>query len=213
MKKSYFLIALLLGIAGQSVAQENVSIGPMVGLSVANLRGDIANNDWKTGATIGGFYNYSSNSGLGFSGQLLYTQMGAQIENKTNEIRLNYIQVPLLLTYFLGRRGESIRPKLFIGPNVNFLAAAKDKNGVSINGESSNSTYRPFDLGLTAGIGLNARIQEKVWLNADVRYGHGLLDITRSDANSRFNQNIGINLGVSFPFGTYNPRTGDLDAR
>lgn len=204
---------MVLGIVIHSMAQENVSIGPIVGVSVANLRGDIANNDWKTGATIGGFYNYSSESGFGFSGQLLYTQLGAQINNKTNDIRLNYVQVPLLLTYFLGRRGEAFRPKLFVGPNVNFLAAAKDRNGSSINGESNNSTYRPVDVGITAGLGFNYRLQNKVWLNADVRYGAGLVDITRSDANSQYNQNIGVNLGVSFPFGNFNSRTGTLNTR
>lgn len=213
MKKSILSIAIVLGTIVHSMAQENVSIGPMVGVSVANLRGDIANNDWKTGATIGGFYNYSTESGFGFSGQLLYTQLGAQINNKTNDIRLNYVQVPLLLTYFLGRRGEALRPKLFIGPNVNFLASAKDRNGNSLNGDSNNPTYRPVDVGLTAGIGFNYRLQNKVWLNADVRYGAGLVDITRSDANQQYNQNIGVNLGVSFPFGNFNARTGTLRTR
>jgi hypothetical protein len=213
MKKSVFTLALVLGMIGTGIAQENVSIGPMVGLSVANLRGDIVNNNWKTGATLGGFYNYSSESGFGFSGQLLYTQLGADINNKTNEINLHYLQVPLLLTYFMGRRGEAFRPKLFVGPSLNFLLGAKDINGNDINGEGSNSTYRPFDLGATAGIGFNYRVDPKVWLNFDVRYGVGLVDITRSDANKRYNQNVGINLGVSFPFGTYNPRTGNLNTR
>lgn len=213
MKKSAFTLALVLGMIGTGIAQENVSIGPMVGLSVANLRGDIVNNNWKTGATLGGFYNYSSESGLGFSGQLLYTQLGADINNKSNEINLHYLQVPLLLTYFMGRKGEAFRPKLFVGPSLNFLLGAKDINGNDINGEGSNSTYRPFDLGATAGIGFNYRIDPKVWLNFDVRYGVGIIDITRSDANSRYNQNVGINLGVSFPFGTYNPRTGNLNTR
>lgn len=213
MRKTLFSAALILSFAGVSFAQENVSIGPIVGVSVANLRGDIDNNDWKAGLTVGGFYNYSGRTGLGFSGQVLYTQLGAQVLDKTNDIRLNYIQVPLLLTYFLGKYGNPVRPKLFIGPHVNFLLNAKDRNGNDIYGESPNRNYNPVDIGLTAGIGLNYRIKNKVWLNTDVRYGLGLVDITKSNANSILNHNIGVNLGVSFPFGTYNKNTGTLRAR
>jgi hypothetical protein len=213
MKKLVLSIALVLGIMAHGFAQENVSIGPLAGLSVANFRGDISNNDWKTGATIGGFYNYSSESGFGFSGQLLFTQLGAQVSNKTNEVNLNYIQVPLLLTYFLGRRGEAFRPKLFIGPNVGILLSAKDKDGIDISGDDNNPTYTPLDLGATAGIGFNYRIDPKVWLNFDVRYGLGLVDIARNNNTKLYNQNVGINLGVSFPFGTFNPRTGNLNTR
>ena len=213
MKKTLFSAALILSFAGISFAQENVSIGPIVGVSVANLRGDIDNNDWKAGLTVGGFCNYSGRTGLGFSGQVLYTQLGAQVLNKTNDIRLNYLQVPLLLTYFLGQYGNPVRPKLFIGPNVSFLLNAKDRNGNDIYGESPNRNYNPVDIGLTAGIGLNYRIKNKVWLNTDVRYGMGLVDITKSNANRILNHNIGVNLGVSFPFGTYNKNTGTLKAR
>lgn len=213
MRKTLLSAALFLSFAGLSFAQENVSIGPIVGVSVANLRGDIDNNDWKAGLTVGGFYNYSGRKGLGFSGQVLYTQLGAQVLNKTNDIRLNYIQVPLLLTYFLGKYGNPIRPKLFIGPHVNFLLNAKDRNGNDIYGQSPNRNYNPVDIGLTAGVGLNYRIKNKVWLNTDVRYGLGLVDITKSNANRILNHNIGVNVGVSFPFGTYNNKTGSLRAR
>ncbi|GAB2774480.1 hypothetical protein GCM10027275_16900 [Rhabdobacter roseus] len=195
------------------MAQENVSIGPMVGVSIANLRGDVANTDWKPGLTVGGFYNYSSQSGFGFTGQLLYTQMGAHINNKTNQVNLNYLQVPLFATFYFGRLGSSLRPKIFLGPTANFLLNAKDKDGNNINGDSNNRNYRTFDLGLAAGAGLNYQMQNKIWLNLDVRYGLGLLDITRTDATTIMNNNWGINLGVSFPLGTYDRNSGRLRTR
>ncbi len=207
----YLAVALL--ISTTAMAQENISIGPLVGVSIANLRGDIANNNWKAGLTAGGFFNYSSNSGLGVSGQVLFTQLGAQINNKTNDINLNYIQVPVLLTYFLGDKGNSVRPKVFVGPHVNFLLAAKDRNGNDISGESNNPNYNSIDGGLTLGAGFNYRIQNKIWLNVDARYGLGLVDITKSAATELRNQNFGINVGVSFPFGTYNERKGTINTR
>ncbi len=213
MKKiaKYLLITFLM--SNVAFAQENISIGPIVGVSIANLRGDISNNDWKAGLTAGGFFNYSSNSGLGVSGQVLFTQLGAQVDNKTNDIRLNYVQVPILLTYFLGQKGKPFRPKVFIGPHIDFLLNAKDRNGNDINGGTNKSNYNSVDAGLTLGTGFNYRLQNKVWLNVDVRYGVGLVDITKSNANKLMNQNFGINLGVSFPFGTYNERRGTINAR
>lgn len=209
MKKLTLTIALL-SMVGVAMAQENVSIGAMIGTTSANLRGDIANNNWKVGSTIGGFFNYSAESGFGFSGQLLYTHLGAQTNNKTNDIRLNYVQVPLLLTYFLGERGNDIRPKLFVGPHLNYLTSARDRFGKNANGEINNPVYNDFDLGLTLGAGFNYRIQKKIWLNADIRYGVGLLDITTSPSNRLSNHNFGLNLGVSVPLGTFNPKTGSL---
>lgn len=213
MKNCIFLLLVIILCSSRAQAQENVSIGPLVGLSIANFRGDISNTDWKPGLTIGGFYNYSSESGFGFSGQLLFTQLGAQINNKTNEINLNYIQAPLLATFFFGRYGDRLRPKIFLGPNLNFLVGARDKNGNNINGDSNNRVYAPFDLGLTFGAGLNYRLQEKIWLNFDARYGVGLIDVTRLDNAKVRNNNWGINLGLSFPLGTYNKNTGRLRTR
>lgn len=213
MKKIIFLSTAILFFAAQAMAQENISVGPMVGVSISNFRGDIANNNWKPGISVGGFFNYSAESGFGFTGNVLYTQLGAKVNNKANEINLNYVQVPLLLTYYLGQRGNAVRPKLFVGPNLNFLVGARDINGNNINGDSNNRVYNGFDVGATLGAGLNVRVGQKLWLNSDVRYGLGFLDVTKVDSRVWKNQNWGINLGLSFPFGTYSSRTGTLQTR
>ena len=216
MKNCIILLLSGLMFSFSANAQENVSIGPVVGVSVANFRGNTSaiggNTDWKPGLTAGGFYNYSSKTGFGFTGQLLFTQMGAQINNKTNEINLNYIQVPLFATFFFGKYGAPVRPKLFLGPSLNFLVGARDKDGNRLNPESGPRVYNPFDLGLTFGAGVNIKLQEKIWLNLDARYGLGLLDVSADD-NKMMNSNWGINAGISFPLGTYNKNTGRLRTR
>ena len=214
MKKPISIVLFfILTASSGAIAQENVSIGPIIGTSTANLRGDISNTNWKTGLTVGGFYNYSSKSGFGFSGQLLYTQLGARVNNRTNEINLNYLQIPLLATFFLGRPGNSVRPKLFLGPTANFLLNVHDKDGNSLNGDTRNRNYYPFDLGLMGGAGLNCLVNQKIWLNFDVRYGVGLLDVSRSPSNFIANNSWGVMAGVSFPFGTYDKRTKRLNTR
>lgn len=214
MRNCIILLLVTLVCVQQSQAQENVSIGPIAGISIANFRGDINNTAWKPGLTVGGFYNYSSETGFGFSGQLLFTQMGAQTDDKRNSVTLNYIQAPLLATFFFGKYGQAVRPKIFLGPSLNFLVGARNKNGDNINGDSNNRVYSPFDLGGVVGAGVNFRLQEKIWLNFDARYGFGLLDVTRLDNNSNVkNNNWGINVGLSFPLGTYNRNTGRLRTR
>jgi outer membrane protein W len=211
--KVYIIVFATLMISFTGSAQENVSIGPIAGLSMANFRGDATNTNWKPGLAIGGFYNYSSQSGFGFSGQLLFTQMGAMVNNKTNEVNLNYVQIPLFATFFFGKFGDRVRPKIFVGPNLNFLVGATDKDGNNINGDANNRVYNPFDLGLTVGTGLNYRLQRKIWLNIDARYGMGLLDVTTANNTSVTNHNWGFFAGVSFPLGTYNKNTGSLRTR
>ncbi|KQS31094.1 porin family protein [Dyadobacter sp. Leaf189] len=213
MKNCIILLLVALVCSQQAQAQENVSIGPIAGVSIANLRGDISNTNWKPGLTIGGFYNYSSETGFGFSGQLLFTQLGAQTDSKRNEINLNYIQAPLLATFFFGKYGDVVRPKIFLGPTLNFMTSARDKNGNNINGDSNNRNYSVFDLGGAVGAGLNIRLAQKIWLNFDARYGFGLLDITRLDNSNIKNNNWGINTGLSFPLGTYDRNTGRLRTR
>src|SRR5690349_4320334 len=108
MKNCIILVFAVMLCTVHAQAQENVSIGPVVGISIANFRGDVANTftDWKPGITVGGFYNYSSKTGFGFSGSVLFTQLGAQTFNKANEVNLNYIQVPLLATFYFGQYGN-----------------------------------------------------------------------------------------------------------
>lgn len=213
MKKSIQFIAFALLMSQAAFAQENISFGPIAGVSVANFRGDVSNQAWKPGPTVGGFINYSANSGFGLSGQVLYTQLGSANKLNDNEIRLNYIQVPILATYFLGKVGQKVRPKLFLGPHVNFLLNARNQNGVDLNPQIGDSRpYKSIDAGLTAGVGLNVRLANKIWLNTDVRYGLGLIPLTEG-ANKIYNQNIGVNVGVSFPLGKFNSRTGRVTNR
>jgi outer membrane protein W len=207
--KTLFLTVSALLVTLASMAQENLSFGPVVGVSIANLRGDISNNDWKTGLTAGGFINYSTESGFGLTGQVLYTQLGAQTANKTNQLRLNYLQIPVLATYYFGQRGNLVRPKLFLGPHLGFLLNSADKNGNEIKEGDGSNPFNSVDLGATFGAGVNIRILPKIWLNTDVRYGLGLLDVTKNGSTSVQNQNWGVNLGLSFPLG----RIDDTETR
>lgn len=212
MKKYSFFILLFACIFATKVqAQDNLSWGPMGGLSVATFRGGGAGNTtWKTGGTAGLFINYSVNERFGVGGQLLYTQLGAKNRLADSQIRLNYLQIPILATFYLNDRGNAFRPKLFAGPYVGFLLAARDQNGANLN--ENNQAWTKADAGLHLGGGFNYRIQDRVWLNFDVRYGLGLVDVAKPIYGSGdvYQSNWGVNLGVSFPLGKYNSNTGRI---
>ncbi len=55
MKNCIILLLVATFCISRAQAQENVSIGPIAGVSIANFRGDVANTDWKAGLTVGGF--------------------------------------------------------------------------------------------------------------------------------------------------------------
>ncbi len=184
-------------VSGVSMAQ-NLSFGPLVGMNISNLHG-LDNTTAKTGLAAGGFFNYSSKRWFGIGVQVLYNQLGAKVNNTSQELNLNYVQVPVLATYYFTGEGTtgSFRPKIFLGPHVNFLSSAKDKNGNDVN---FNGLYKSTEFGVTLGGGFNYALANRIWLNADVRYGLGLTDITTTNGNIT-NGNLGINIGVSFPLG------------
>lgn len=200
MKKHFLLIVVVFLLAGRLASAQNLSFGPMVGLNLTNLSGK-NNTSTKAGLLAGGFFNYSSKNWFGLGVQILYNQMGAKLDAPSEEINLNYLQVPILFTYYLSGENKpgSFRPKLFAGPHVNFLLNAKNKDGNDLNPNSQ--FYKSTELGVTLGGGFNYALQNRMWLNVDARYGIGLTDATQAPNTNITNRGFGVNVGVSFPIG------------
>jgi hypothetical protein len=201
MKKQTFLIVATLLLAGQMLTAQNLSFGPMVGLNVTSLSNK-PNSSAKVGLLAGGFFNYSSKNWFGVGVQFLYNQMGAKLDAPAEEINLNYLQVPVLFTYYFAGQNKpgSFRPKLFAGPHANFLLNAKNKEGNDLN--PNNLFYKSTELGVTLGGGFNYALQNQMWINVDARYGIGLTDATQAPNTNISNRGFGLTVGLSFPLGT-----------
>lgn len=202
MKQILFGIALL-GIAIGAQAQVN-SIGPTVGLNYAWLS-DNDNGSARPSFNFGVLYNHSilQNSGIGI--ELRYSQEGSKtkIGNLTFTNAMNYLRVPLEYCYYFGALEDDFRPKIFAGPSFAFLIGGESETQVGEENVTidSKDIYESFDFGLQAGAGFNYRLAELMWLNFEVAYTHGFLNVTGENSGAEpQNRLVNVNLGVAFGF-------------
>jgi hypothetical protein len=208
MKK--LLPAFFIIFISQAAIAQNVSFGPSVGFSHSWLTGT-DNVVFNPGVNVGATLIYSPSEHWGLGGDVRLSLMDgtkSRIETGGTEyetaLRSTYLRVPLKVVRFFGDHGNRIRPKLYAGPSFGFLLGGKQKsyvNGNVTQEYKSKDIMETFDFGFIAGAGLNIRIARLIWLNVDLAYQNGLLDVTKGQ---RYNasRNIGLNAGITFPLGT-----------
>ncbi len=220
--RTSLLAAVLLMILGSvsPAFPTTVGIGPRVGANISTLVGDIENEKWVPGWSVGGFVMYSSINHFGISADLLYSQKGARVKDITFIVldpndpvlgsnkysyteRINYFEIPVLARYFLTLSGN-FRPNFFIGPSVGLRLNAKSKNfePETISGDRDiTDQIRPADLGFAGGFALNFEVAPGKRVLLDARYTYGLTDITKNPNNSLRNSAITLNLSYGFGVG------------
>lgn len=217
MKKAIFSVAILLSfvLLTANVRAQYVSLGPSGGIGLSWISLDENGFDqqshllWNGGVT----FVYSTESHLGFGADLKFSQEGYKVSYEIsgvsfeNKVNMNYLRLPLRFIYFFGEYGNAVRPKIFIGPTPGLLLSAQSTTeGTSVDVKDD---FNSFDLGIHAGAGVNFRLAERIWLNTDVTYYHGLLDATDDDVSgneNNFNRNLALNVGLAFGFGPSNPK-------
>ena len=189
------VILFFVACSTMAMAQEN-SFGPTVGYNHTWLSGDAYSA--KPGFNVGVVYNNSFMEHWGAGLELKYSVEGTKIDGTDADFNMAYLRLPLRLQYFFGSYGQAFRPKIYAGPSVAFLLSAKSKIGDN-KIDVIDDTNR-LDIGLLGGIGFNYRLKEQTWLNFDLGYTHGLLDISPSESVNPKNRMINANLGVAFGF-------------
>ena len=199
MKNAISVLLLCLGAAFVS-AQETLSFGPVAGANFSRLSdiGGGVDVEFKPGLVAGGQLTYSNVNNWGIGAAVLYSREGVKTDNQDVETKTNltYIRVPLKGYFFFRDNDDNFRPKIFAGPSFGILLDADSKTGEVET--DLGDVYSTFDLGLTAGAGLNARIVEGTWFNLDIGYTYGLLDVAENADGS--NRGIAVTAGVAFGF-------------
>ena len=184
---------------GNHLSAQNWSIGPIAGVNVTNIDIDAPegqNFESRPGFAGGLVVNYSDIEHFGASVNFLFSQYGGQVDGTDSKTRLNYFQVPLYAVWYFNELEDNFRPKIYAGPYLGFLLAAKDESGRDLN--PTGEAFNDVDAGITAGLGFNYRMARGLWLNFDLRYNHGLANISAIDAVDAHNRGFGAMLGVAF---------------
>lgn len=189
------LVAVVMVIAG---ANAQASFGVKAGANLANVGGDIEENNMKIGIHIGGVANFQLSESFAFAPELLFSTQGYKMDGADfmgisipeTKVNMTYLNIPLLAKIYLG---ESFN--IHAGPTVGFLLAAKVKAGDE--SEDIKDGMKGLDFGL--GFGLGYELESG--LNFGARYNLGLANIAdteEGDDSKITNQVIQISVGFNF---------------
>jgi hypothetical protein len=184
MKKTMkFLIGLITAIMITSVVSAqhgnapagHVTLGVKGGLNLYNIHND--NNtsyDQRIGFNIGLLGHIHRDSQWAIQPELVYSAQGAKNHN------LGYLNIPVLLQYMFDN---------------GFRIQAGPQLGLMVSSDNDNA-YKPLDIALSVGV---SYVVPSTGFGLDLRYNHGLNDISESsDVKST---NRGIQFGLFYLFG------------
>lgn len=194
MKK--ILIALMLvATTGNLLAQEGVRLG---------VKGSF-NSTWlfnKNVSDQNARLDYASTFGTAFGAQAIYMfaetyGMSAELSfashrqkydgyegnednTFTNEIKLNYLDIPILF-----RVSSPKGPYFEIGPQFSLLMGAKetfeldnDPSDLSYSNKDFKDNFNSFGMGAVLGFGVDIKLSEELALNTGLRFGYMFSDAT-----------------------------------
>lgn len=179
MKKLSLFLAIVLAFTMASQAQ--VSFGVKGGLNLANLSGDVEDNNMKVGFQIGGVMDYALSDAFSIQPSLLLSNKGAAFEGDGWDatLSLNYLEVPIHATYKISGL------QIFAGPyvGVGLFGKVKPSEGDDMDVEFTSDVdedfefdkfpVRPLDIGLNFGVGYT--VMENIQVQA--LYGLGLTNL------------------------------------
>lgn len=142
------LLGAFLVLPAVATGQTSVTVGPMGGLALARFHGSDVNaffarlpvRKGETSLAAGGFAELTVRPNVAVALQVLYVQNGEEAEGSSATgtfdlvYRVGYVEIPLLLKLFYGRRGGTrIIPSVFAGPAIGLKAKCWVKSTVSAN--------------------------------------------------------------------------------
>ena len=184
MKKVLILFAI--AISSSAIYAQGVDLGLKAGVNFANLT-DASNLEGRTGFVFGAFAGAKLGDKLGIQGDLLYSQQGAEFDGE--KIDLNYVNVPVVLKYFL-----TDQIHIHGGPQFGFVV---DDNVSNVFNNIADA--ESFDLSGIVGVGVDL----PMGIRLDGRYNFGLSDVISSDNKDVLEsggKNSVVTLSVGYSF-------------
>ena len=190
-----FILCVLavLPAAARAQARDGDALGPFAGVNISSFGGgDAAGSSSRAGLSAGFLAQAPISPHLFVRSGALYGSWGASDQGVT--IKLEYIQVPLLLGYRFS--GAHAAAYLDGGAVVGFkLSCNVTGGGMSATCANTGGDIAAVDAGVAVGAGLSAPAGRGSLL-LDVRYYVG---VTRVESSSDL-KNLGFTLGVGYLF-------------
>lgn len=206
MKNRLLSIVLILALSASfAIAQESgkMSFGILGGVNFQNLNGKLSAGDKLENDMLLGFHGgvnvqipiapeFYFQPGLMFAikgAKNTKTILGSEI---TDEIKLNYIEVPLNLVY-KGALGNGF-VMLGFGPYVAYGISGKEVIAGNSFSYERGVDYNAFDAGANIFVGFE--MSSGIFLQLDTQFG--MLDIDPSENSTAKNTGFGLSLGYRF---------------
>lgn len=191
---SYFLIS-------DVYAQTLTAKGIKAGFQLANLTGGFeqlngVEKKFFAGGEVGGFVVYSFNERFGIRPEVNYSMKGGkwegnssiQAESEVVEMKLNYLEIPILCQYNLSMNNKTVQPYLLAGPAIGFFLNGTMKHKIDSNETESDIDSKDVDTNFGLVLGLGTTINNMFMLN--IKYNLGLNTIIAEKADNDFSMDL-----------------------
>ncbi len=199
MKRMIVIAFVIMALATAASAQESSKyLGIKGGLNMFKPYGDDVPDDFVSylySFAIGGFITCNINETFALQPELYYSMKGWKFEDDTDEVdvKLGYIDIPILLKVNIPMEGKSFVPNLLVGPYVAFNLSA-DIDDVDIKDEIKST-----DFGMVVGAGLDVKLSDGAQkLSFDFRYSIGFTSLDDMSDESWMNNGFQFLLGYGF---------------
>jgi hypothetical protein len=194
MNKIILSLTFLLTLAAVSNAQ-GFRLGAKAGANLTKISGKSFNEEFDLGYHLGGFAEIDFSKKLGIQPEVLFNQVNAKRSsgfnsiytnlsdpNAASDIKLNYLSIPVLLRYNVGKMLT-----LNVGPQFGILI---DKHETLL--KNGQQAFKTGDFGMVGGATINLGA-----LRVYGRYNIGLRNINDIDNRDEWkNQQLQLGVGL-----------------
>ena len=185
------LSAMAQTTAPVATATKPFSFGIKGGINLSSIIGDDADFKPATGFTGGMFFNYMiGKKGWNIHTEAVYSMLGAKIKGtKNDEIRLDYIQIPVVAKYAFTKVPVSIH----LGPQIGFLTSAKTEiDGITTK---QKDVFNTVDFSAVAGAAYQF---PKSKMGVGARYQYSLSKLGKEGNAKLYNSVASLSLTYKF---------------
>ncbi len=206
MKKALVLLAMILLVSLSMQAQtatNPIYIGARAGMNLGNvsLNPDLpsgVSKSSRTGLAAGIYAEFGIAEGLAITAEGLYSQEGVKLSagGSDETWKVDFVKVPVNLKYAFNVPNSTVKPFVFGGGHVGFVAKGETEFGGTTN--DIKDSLESVSFGLQFGAGVSFEVSPGVNLFVDGQYILGLKNVSKYAGQEIKPWDIGIMVGCAF---------------